>query len=814
MGNLARSAGLILTRLAFAALLLVTSVYCLLLYIPFTYFGFIHNPLLWWLPLFVRLHPILYGITLAGVIATLVPDAKSLRTRRSAIAFIIMQAGIALFLLFRPALATMMRDLFAYIWSMLCLFPLAWVAALDLESHYRISGAAALPTKPLKLSTAVWAGCAAGLLFAATSLAQHLIRHSSWEASPLDVGATVAVHVVLFSAFGLGVIVSGTIAGRTASAGDTRFILVRILAWAVIAGTIRYVITPTISFDGLQANLYAAAVSAVIVLYFAGLECRLRSAWAGRAPRRDWLGRAAVLVIPALVLWAYAIPIIVGPTDWDFVIQKVSVLLVWAALLIGFSLLGDWRTRLAKASAILVLLLCGGSLVAYRAVMSSGSSRAANWSVALETYAGSDISFKTGYDILSRSVDDEAYSAFYSFLRHHTNLGPEAVVAPADIRLVDSLQPVAGNKPNIFFFVIDSLRQDFVSPYNPAVDFSPEIAKFAKDSVVMPNAFTRYAGTALSEPAIWVGAMQLHKQYIQPFAPMNSLQKLLQTDGYRSYISMDPILQATLVPSPDIIRLDEGNKLWNDLDFCVTLKELETKIDARADRRAPTFAYTQPQNVHTLTLERQKLGGSRREISAAEVRRMDSAFGEFLQFLKQRGLYDNSIIILTSDHGDSYGEFGRYGHADFLFPEIIRIPLIIHLPESMRRQYVVDEAQPVFSLDITPSLYYLLGHRPILNQELYGRPLFTETLDEQVPYRRQHYLIASSYAAVYGILGGTGKSLFIVDAVNHKNYFFDLTADPLGVHNRVTPRLRDQNEPLIRRQLELIDRLYHYSPPS
>jgi hypothetical protein len=61
---------------------------------------------------------------------------------------------------------------------------------------------------------------------------------------------------------------------------------------------------------------------------------------------------------------------------------------------------------------------------------------------------------------------------------------------------------------------------------------------------------------------------------------------------------------------------------------------------------------------------------------------------------------------------------------------------------------------------------------------------------------------------VYGILGGDGEGLFIVDAVNQKNYFYDLLADPEGVHNRVTPRIRDENEALIRAQIGMIDRLY------
>jgi hypothetical protein len=203
---------------------------------------------------------------------------------------------------------------------------------------------------------------------------------------------------------------------------------------------------------------------------------------------------------------------------------------------------------------------------------------------------------------------------------------------------------------------------------------------------------------------------------------MNNLQKLLETEGYQSYISVDPILHQILRPSSSITELDKDGTFWEDLNLIPTLQELEAKMARQADPNQPIFAYTQPQNVHTLTLDRLHGSGSRRDISIREIRLMDRAFGEFVHFLKDRGLYDNSIIVLTSDQGDAYGEFGRYGHSDFLVPEVVRIPLIIHLPPRLREKVAWDPEQIAFTLDLTPSLYYLLGHRPTVNQELFGRP--------------------------------------------------------------------------------------------
>ena len=807
-------------RFAFGIFLLITSVYCLLFFIPFTYFGFIHNPLLAWLPVFVRIHAYLYSALLGAVAITLAPKFHDHRTKRSAFAFLLLHAAVGMYLLFRPALGSMTRDIFPYIWSMLSLFPLMWLAALDLTATGQPMPNTSART--LDLPTATLAGLAVGLVFAATSFLRAEVQHNdagSAVASLTSIGASLVLHTVLFAGFALVVQFIAAVAKKTAWPEPVSFWLNRAWVWLIAAAAIRYIAFPTISFDGLQAGIFASIASLAFVLYSTAITVEIRRKINSATQRGSgfvWPWWFKLLAGLALIGLAYEVPALIGPTDWDFVLQKFSVLLLWGAAIALIRWPDRWlRTRSVRVGTVLLLICAGVAFAAFRISVSASASDSgeSERSAALDEYAGADISFKTAYDILSRSVHDDAYSDFYRFLRQHTNLPRDAVPGPANIKLVDSLAPTVGTKPNIFLFVIDSLRQDYVSAYNPSVTFTPVIGQFARDSVVMQNAFSRYAGTALSEPAIWVGAMQLHEQYIEPFYPMNSLQKLLETDGYESYVSLDPILQMITHPDSTLNQLDKETRQWNDLDFCPTLKELESRIDARHDRK-PIFAYTQPQNVHTLTLERSRKHGTRREISIAELQRMDSAFGEFIEFLKARGLYDNSIIILTSDHGDSYGEFGRYGHADFLFPEVIRIPLIIHLPPAMRQQFVWDTQQVAFSLDITPSLYYLLGHGPVAKDELFGRPLFTRSREELTSYLRPNYLLVSSYAPVYGVLDGSGKSLFVVDAVNQKNYFYDFANDPEGLHNRVTPQIRDRNESIIRREVGLIDNFYHYAPAA
>ena len=818
-GSIGKSIFIVLARFAFGAFLLVTSAYCLLLYIPFTYFGFIQHPLLAWLPVFVRIHSYLFGILFATVAVTLLPALGAAKTRRAAIGFLLIHAGVAVYLLFRPALPGMLRDLFAYVWSMLCLFPLLWIAALDFASlgPRKAQGA---PRENWNLGLTTLVATAVACAFAVTSLLARVLHESGSTpgAGLRGFGVSLLFHLVVFTIFGMALRGIGRAARWTPWPEEANFAGTHVLAVLISAGVIRSIILPTLSFDGLEADLFSVVISLALVAYVAGTAALVRRTRAENTrqvkPRR---GAAWWLVAGFLGLLGagYAIPAALQTRDWDFALQRTAVVVVWAAALAFLRWTGvSLRGRTAKAASLLLLAMAVSGYGAYKAEVSYHPGTEDDWSGILDSYAGSDLSFKTAYDVLSRSVNNEAHADFYQFLKRNTNLSPDTAVGPADLSLVPALKPTASQKPNIFIFVIDSLRQDYVSPYNPTVDFMPEIDRFAHDSIVMQNAFTRYAGTALSEPAIWVGAMQLHKQYIEPYYPMNNLQKLLETEGYQSYISVDPILHQILRPSSSITELDKDRTFWEDLNLIPTLQELEAKMARQADPNQPIFAYTQPQNVHTLTLDRLHGGGSRRDMSIREIRLMDRAFGEFIHFLKARGLYDNSIIVLTSDHGDAYGEFGRYGHSDFLVPEVIRIPLIIHLPPRLREKVAWDPEQIAFTLDLTPSLYYLLGHRPTVNQELFGRPLFTETLAEQTPYLRSQYLIASSYAPVYGLLAKGGKSLFIVDAVNRHNYFFDLAADPKALHNHVTPRIRDDNEAEIRRQIGLIQGLYHYTPPE
>jgi arylsulfatase A-like enzyme len=253
---------------------------------------------------------------------------------------------------------------------------------------------------------------------------------------------------------------------------------------------------------------------------------------------------------------------------------------------------------------------------------------------------------------------------------------------------------------------------------------------------------------------------------------------------------------------------------WQQKEFSMVINELEADLLQRKDLTRPIFLYTQPADVHTLSLT---LHGQQVEVTphpgfndkyASAVEQVDQTFGAFIEFLKKQNLYENSIVIVTADHGESLGEMGRLGHVSNVTPEVARIPLLIHLPERLRTGMYWDANAQVSLHDLTPTLYYLLGHRPLKRNEMLGHPLFTLTREEQDGPQSDHFLLMSSYMPVFGILSRDQKELFVVDASLRRNYYYNLADDPLAFKNRITVPIRDHYEPILRQDLEKIDKFY------
>jgi len=100
-----------------------------------------------------------------------------------------------------------------------------------------------------------------------------------------------------------------------------------------------------------------------------------------------------------------------------------------------------------------------------------------------------------------------------------------------------------------------------------------------------------------------------------------------------------------------------------------------------------------------------------RALYAGEVTMVDRWIGMLLQKIEDLGLFENTAVIFTSDHGTYFGEHGYIGKSGHLYEEVTRIPLIIMLPDSEGAQHGRCEVL-VQSPDLMPTILELAGINP------------------------------------------------------------------------------------------------------
>src|SRR5262249_36293972 len=125
-----------LARIGAIGFFLLSSLWALLAYIPFTYQQVHKGGLLPWLNAFGRMQSKIYWVAFALAIVTLIPDFRRRQTRWLAIGFTVATSAAGTMLQFFPVMASMRNDVASYWWSMAALAPLLWLAVIDLAGHF------------------------------------------------------------------------------------------------------------------------------------------------------------------------------------------------------------------------------------------------------------------------------------------------------------------------------------------------------------------------------------------------------------------------------------------------------------------------------------------------------------------------------------------------------------------------------------------------------------------------------------------------------------------------------------------------------
>ena len=93
----------------------------------------------------------------------------------------------------------------------------------------------------------------------------------------------------------------------------------------------------------------------------------------------------------------------------------------------------------------------------------------------------------------------------------------------------------------------------------------------------------------------------------------------------------------------------------------------------------------------------------------ASIRQMDDDLGRLFSFLREQGWLDQSLIVVTSEHGEAFLEHGTVLHGQNQYQEVQRVPLVIRSPDHFAARRI---DLPVSLVDVAPTLLSLLGIKP------------------------------------------------------------------------------------------------------
>jgi hypothetical protein len=305
---------------------------------------------------------------------------------------------------------------------------------------------------------------------------------------------------------------------------------------------------------------------------------------------------------------------------------------------------------------------------------------------------------------------------------------------------------LASNKypnANVILIVIDALRADHLGCYGYPREISPETDKLAKEGIIFKNMLAQSSWTKPATASILTGLYpKSHGASGGNRIPeqVNLLPEILGKYGYRSYaftansftskaygfdqgfgkfyffqenvkkyesnihIRSD---QLSHFISKFILQLEDTNKNfiyihYMDPHYPYTPKD---KFFSRSNKREFTTSFPLQKSVLSLPGEE---GHSiiQEAINAYddEILFNDKMIGRLMQTLKNKNMYSNSIIIITSDHGEEFFEHGNCEHGNSLYDEVLKVPLIIRLPDKIHKT-IVEIANQV---DILPTILSLL----------------------------------------------------------------------------------------------------------
>ncbi|HEX6096391.1 MAG TPA: sulfatase-like hydrolase/transferase [Thermoanaerobaculia bacterium] len=275
----------------------------------------------------------------------------------------------------------------------------------------------------------------------------------------------------------------------------------------------------------------------------------------------------------------------------------------------------------------------------------------------------------------------------------------------------------------IILISIDTLRSDRLPVYGYANGQTPAIAALAADGIVFERAYSNVPLTLPSHVSMLTGLLppdhgvRNNVGYRYDAAKHPPITASLRAEGYESAAAISSYVMRGNTGLTDAFDFyddaiaNEANVALGRLQRpgTTTLEVAKSWLDRRNDK--PFFLFFHIYEPHGPYEAPEPFRSRNADPYDAEVAASDDVVRKLLEHLKAKGLYDRSMIILLSDHGEGLGDHGEDEHGVFLYREALQVPLIVKLPESARKGERV--AAPVELTDIAPTIAFTAGLDPL-----------------------------------------------------------------------------------------------------
>lgn len=367
-----------------------------------------------------------------------------------------------------------------------------------------------------------------------------------------------------------------------------------------------------------------------------------------------------------------------------------------------------------------------------------------------------------------------------------------------------------GSQPSIVVISIDTLRSDRLPVYGYSDVETPAIDALRQDGVLFERAYSPMPLTLPAHASMLSGLLppehgvrdNMGYRLTSDRAPL--LASLLGEIGYSTgaAVSSFVLRRETGIAQgfdffDDRVQGDQRGLEGLQRDGRDTLETGLTWLRSRSDE--PFFFFLHLYEPHTPYRPREPHASKYPSAYDAEIATVDEVVGTLIEALRKLAVYDETVIVLTSDHGEGLGDHGEEEHGVFVYRESLQVPLILKLPGQRHAGRTVSA--PVQLVDIPPTLLEIAGapNPPEMNGISLLDPLSGTTASREL-YAESYYPYlyfgwraqASLIDERYQYIEGTMPELF------------DLATDPAQTDN-LADRMPDEVD-RYRRSLSRIDR--------